>query len=106
MLLALGAKVTAASRPVKLARAAVFGAERLELDNLHAAVDFDVIFNTIPAMVLPWSYLRLLKSNTVIIDIAAVQAVPTLLPLKSWASRPFMPYLYPVEWHRRRPVRF
>ena len=72
MLLALGAKVTVASRSgVELARAAVFGAERLELDKLHAAVDFDVIFNTIPAMVLPLSYLRLLKSNTVIIDIAA-----------------------------------
>ncbi len=72
VLLALGAKVTVASRSgADLARAVALGAEPLALANIKTSTRFDLIFNTIPAMVLPRSYLRLLDPNTVIIDIAA-----------------------------------
>ncbi len=72
VLLALGAKVTVASRSgADLARAIALGAEPLALANLKTSTNYDLIFNTIPAMVLPRSYLRLLDSNLVIIDIAA-----------------------------------
>lgn len=72
LLLALGAKVTVASRSnADLARAFALNAEPLPLAKLKTGIEFDLIFNTIPAMVLSRSYLRLLEQNTVIIDIAA-----------------------------------
>lgn len=72
VLLALGAKVTVASRSsADLARAVALSAQPLALANLKTSTSFDLIFNTVPAMVLPRSYLRLLDPNTVIIDIAA-----------------------------------
>lgn len=71
-LVALGAKVTASSRsPQDLARAVALHAEPLPLANLHQRIDFDLIFNTIPAMVLSRSYVRLLHGETVIVDIAS-----------------------------------
>lgn len=71
-LLALGARVTVAARsPSDLARAAVMGAKGLELRKISTMVRFDMIFNTVPALVLDRSYLRLLDQNTVIIDIAS-----------------------------------
>jgi dipicolinate synthase subunit A len=71
-LVALGAKVTVGSRSGKdLARAVALNADPLLLADLHVRSDFDIIFNTIPAMVLPRSYLRLLEQQTLIIDIAS-----------------------------------
>ena len=71
-LVALGAKVTVGSRSSKdLARAVALNAEPLTLADLPVRTDFDLIFNTVPAMVLPRSYLRLLEQQTLIIDIAA-----------------------------------
>src|SRR5699024_7763232 len=69
---ALGAKVTVGSRSSKdLARATVMNVEALDLAYLAIRSDFDIIFNTIPAMVLPRSYLRLLEPQTLIVDIAS-----------------------------------
>ncbi|NLM40080.1 MAG: dipicolinate synthase subunit DpsA [Firmicutes bacterium] len=71
-LLALGACVTAAARsPGDLARAVVMGAQPLELRRISTQVEFDIIFNTVPALVLDRSYLRHLSPETVIIDIAS-----------------------------------
>lgn len=71
-LISLGAKVTVAARASRdLARAVAMNAQPLPIDNLGTQHSFDVIFNTVPALVLPRSYLRLLPSSTVIIDIAA-----------------------------------
>ncbi|NMB01196.1 MAG: dipicolinate synthase subunit DpsA [Firmicutes bacterium] len=71
-LVALGARVTVASRSdADLARAVVINCEPLPLSALNTRTDFDIIFNTIPALVLPRSYLRLLDSESVIIDIAS-----------------------------------
>ncbi|KLU40396.1 MAG: hypothetical protein AA931_02005 [Peptococcaceae bacterium 1109] len=71
-LLALGAGVTVAARSRgDLARAAVLGARGLELGKLATMTAFDLVFNTVPALVLPRSYLRLLNPAVVIIDIAS-----------------------------------
>lgn len=69
---ALGAHVTVASRSERdLARAVALNCEQLPLALLNTRTDFDIIFNTIPALVLSRSYLRLLDSETVIVDIAS-----------------------------------
>lgn len=71
-LIALGAKVTVGSRSSKdLARARAMNADAVELSQLSTYSDFDLVFNTIPAMVLPRSYLRLLEPHTLIVDIAS-----------------------------------
>lgn len=71
-LVALGAKVTVASRSSKdLARAVTLNTEPLPLTSLHSRTDFDIIFNTIPALVVPRSYLRLLSPTTLIVDLAS-----------------------------------
>lgn len=71
-LLALGARVTVAARSRSdLARAEVLGAQGLELERLAAVTDFDLVFNTVPALVLDRSYLRVLNPAAVIIDIAS-----------------------------------
>lgn len=71
-LVALGAKVTVASRSESdLARAVALNCQPLPLTSLNTSTDYDLIFNTIPALVLPRSYLRLLDAETVIIDIAS-----------------------------------
>jgi dipicolinate synthase subunit A len=71
-LVALGAHVTVAARSSEdLARAVAQHCQPLALGSLKSRTDFEILFNTIPAMVLPRSYLRLLDPDTVIIDIAA-----------------------------------
>ena len=71
-LLALGARVTVCSRSAQdLAGAYALGCEPLPITGLSARRDFEIIFNTIPAMVLPRSYLRHLERGTVIVDIAS-----------------------------------
>ncbi|MCK9525663.1 MAG: dipicolinate synthase subunit DpsA [Limnochordia bacterium] len=72
LLVGLGAHVTVSSRlPVDLARAVALHCESLRLSALASRADFQIIFNTIPAMVLPRSYLRLLDPTAVIVDIAS-----------------------------------
>jgi dipicolinate synthase subunit A len=71
-LLALGARVTVCARSEKdLAAAFAAGCEPLPLATLARQYTFDLIFNTIPAMVLPRSYLRLLPGTAVIVDLAS-----------------------------------
>ncbi|NLL43221.1 MAG: dipicolinate synthase subunit DpsA [Firmicutes bacterium] len=71
-LVGLGAHVTVSSRSATdLARAVALNCEPLPLEDLHFRTDFQIIFNTIPALVLPRSYLRLLDAATVIVDIAS-----------------------------------
>ena len=71
-LVALGANVTVSSRSAAdLARAAALNCEPLPLAELHSKTDFQIIFNTIPALVLPRSYLRLLDAAAVIVDISS-----------------------------------
>ena len=68
----LGAVVTVGSRSaMDLARAVALSCEPLPLWAMSSKVDFQLIFNTIPAMVLPRSYLRNLDPETVIVDIAS-----------------------------------
>ncbi|HPT83186.1 MAG TPA: dipicolinate synthase subunit DpsA [Limnochordia bacterium] len=68
----LGARVTVCARSAQdLAGAFSLGCETLPLAALQMRRDFDIIFNTIPAMVLPRSYLRQLERETVIVDIAS-----------------------------------
>lgn len=71
-LAALGAKVTAVDRnKARLARAVEIGLHPVLLSELNTIVDFDLIYNTIPALVITESYLERLKPDTVIIDLAA-----------------------------------
>ncbi|NLM25703.1 MAG: dipicolinate synthase subunit DpsA [Firmicutes bacterium] len=71
-LAALGAKVTVASRKAAdIARIIEMGYTPLPLADLYSQVDFDVIFNTVPALVLTKQYLKKLSRSVLIIDIAA-----------------------------------
>ncbi len=71
-LVGLGADVTVSSRSATdLARATVLRCHPLKLSALASRTDFQILFNTIPALVLPRSYLRLLEPTAVIIDIAS-----------------------------------
>jgi len=71
-LAALGADVAAADRnKAQLARAVTMGLTPIPLADLHRYTDFDVIFNTVPALILTADYLKKLDSKTLIIDLAA-----------------------------------
>jgi len=73
MLLGIGARtVVAARNPGQLARAWETGHETVPLDALSQKVgNADVVFNTIPALVLTGDVLSRLKAGTVIIDLAS-----------------------------------
>ncbi|NLY31042.1 MAG: dipicolinate synthase subunit DpsA [Firmicutes bacterium] len=73
MLKGLGVKVTAAARNrAQLARAAEMGAEAVPLDALGEVVPaVDVVFNTIPALVLTRELLEKMPKEALIIDIAS-----------------------------------
>lgn len=72
MLKCLGANVIAVSRDnAELARAYEIGCQRVHIDELREALDeLDIIFNTIPAMVLNESVLSRMNPDTLIIDLA------------------------------------
>ncbi len=71
-LLGLGAQVTVAARSkAQLARAIEMGLQILPMESLCTHLETDVIFNTIPAVVLTRPYLKQLKPSTLIIDLAA-----------------------------------
>ncbi len=69
----LGAEVIAAARNrAQLARAAEMGAEAVPLEELgEAALAVDVVFNTIPALVLTRELLEKMPKEVLIIDIAS-----------------------------------
>lgn len=73
MLHGLGAKVTVAARnEASLARAWEMGLYPLQINSLEKEIsNFDIIFNTVPALILNESLIQKISLNTVIIDIAA-----------------------------------
>ncbi|HHV62313.1 MAG TPA: dipicolinate synthase subunit DpsA [Firmicutes bacterium] len=72
-LIALGARTTVVARnPAQLARAEEMGARPVPLSDLKDIVgQADVIFNTVPAVVLTESVLRMMRPNVLIIDLAS-----------------------------------
>ncbi|HEY8392913.1 MAG TPA: dipicolinate synthase subunit DpsA [Capillibacterium sp.] len=72
-LLALGAKVTVAARnPAQLAEAGRIGGQPLPLCRLAGAIgQAEVVFNTIPALVLPGDLLEKMAPGTLVIDLAS-----------------------------------
>jgi len=73
MLKSLGANVTAVSgNPAELARAYEIGCRRAGFEDLgHLLQSADIVFNTVPAMVLTRAVLEVANSDVVIIDLAA-----------------------------------
>ncbi|HUW64450.1 MAG TPA: dipicolinate synthase subunit DpsA [Spirochaetia bacterium] len=73
MLLGIGAKTMVAARsPGQLARACEAGHEAIPLTGLGQKIGAaDVVFNTVPAMILSGDLLSRLKTRTVIIDLAS-----------------------------------
>lgn len=73
MLAAIGAHTTVVARdPAARARCLEMGFRALSFDGLPRHIgEADVIFNTVPAMVLPVNLLRLVKPDALIIDLAS-----------------------------------
>lgn len=72
LLIAMRADVTVAARKcAALASAQALGCTALELDRLADAGDFDVIFNTVPAMLFSRDILKNIEKNTLVIDLAS-----------------------------------
>ena len=71
-LLALGANVTVAARKVAdRALAQTLGCDAVPIESLADVGAFDVIFNTVPAMIFGEETLRRLPKSTLIIDLAS-----------------------------------
>lgn len=72
LLVALGAEVTVAARRFsELALAESCGCRTVELAHLDEAGEFDVIFNTIPALIFTRARLELIDRGTLMIDLAS-----------------------------------
>ncbi|MGE5586956.1 MAG: dipicolinate synthase subunit DpsA [Clostridia bacterium] len=73
VLLALGARTTVAARNLaQLARAEEMGASTVHLSSMaQAASDADVVFNTVPAVVLTEEVLKRMRPGSLIIDLAS-----------------------------------
>lgn len=73
MLTGIGALVTCAARkPADLAWIKSYGYDSLPLSELEPRLsEFDVIFNTAPALLLPKNYLQKTKENVLLIDLAS-----------------------------------
>lgn len=72
LLHAMGAQVTvAARRCADRARATMDGAQTLDTASLADAGDFDVIFNTVPALLFTAEVLKSLSRTTLLIDLAS-----------------------------------
>ena len=72
LLIALGADVTIAARKfADLAWADTYGCIPVELKNLSDAGDFDVVFNTVPALIFDYEHLQKMDKNTLLIDLAS-----------------------------------
>ena len=71
-LVALGAHVTvAARRCADRAWAGASGCTAIDVARLHDAGDFDVIFNTVPALLFDEAYLTAMPKRTLLIDLAS-----------------------------------
>lgn len=72
LLAAMRADVTVAARScAALAAAQAQGCTPLELNQLTAAGDFDVMFNTVPALLFTRELLQNIDKNTLVIDLAS-----------------------------------
>jgi dipicolinate synthase subunit A len=73
MLAGIGARVTVEARKCEdLSWIASYGYQGIHISELGKAIgQFDVIFNTIPSMVLDRQILRNVKKNALIIDLAS-----------------------------------
>lgn len=72
LLIGLGAKVTVAARKYSdLAWADTQGCATVELQHLSEAGDFDVVFNTAPALIFDYDHLKDIDKNTLLIDLAS-----------------------------------
>ncbi|MBE6756938.1 MAG: dipicolinate synthase subunit DpsA [Ruminococcaceae bacterium] len=72
LLIAMGAEVTVAARRCSdRAAASVAGCSAVELAAVADAGDFDVIFNTVPALVFDAALLKKLERSTLLIDLAS-----------------------------------
>jgi len=73
LLFGMGAKVTIAARKSEdFAWIRAFGYDELNTMRLQGGIaDFDLIFNTVPALVLPYSRLVELKKGCLVIDLAS-----------------------------------
>lgn len=68
----MGAKVTVSARSVKdISLAKISGFETTNVSKINEKTDFDLIFNTVPALVLNEGVLRHLSSARMIIDLAS-----------------------------------
>ncbi len=69
----LGAKVTCTARkPADLAWIDAFGYHKLHTENIQGKLcEFDVIFNTVPSMLLPKEALKETKQDVLLIDLAS-----------------------------------
>lgn len=68
----MGAKVTASARSVKdISLAKISGFETTNVSKINEKADFDLIFNTVPALVLDAAVLSFLSSARMIIDLAS-----------------------------------
>lgn len=68
----MGAKVTVSARNVKdISLAKISGFETTNVSKINEKADFDLIFNTVPALVLDDGALRYLSSARMIIDLAS-----------------------------------
>lgn len=73
MLSGIGASVTVAARKRKdLAQISSFGYGNMPMWNLHSEIErFDIIFNTVPYMILDYDMLSRVKRKCLIIDLAS-----------------------------------
>lgn len=73
MLLGLGAKVTISARKYgDLAYAQTFGYSAVPIWELQSIIDeFDIIFNTVPALILDRRMLSKIRKNSLVIDLAS-----------------------------------
>ena len=68
----MGAKVTVSARSVKdISLAKISGFETTTVSKINEKADFDLIFNTVPALVLDAAVLSFLSSARMIIDLAS-----------------------------------
>lgn len=73
MLRGLGAEVTAAARKRKdLALAGAFGCNTVPIWELHEIIgEFDIVFNTVPSMLLDFDMMSKIPKRTLLIDLAS-----------------------------------
>lgn len=73
MLIGLGAEVTVAARKYSdLAWAEIYGCKAVHIARLNEVIGgFDVVFNTVPAVILDENRLSMLKKSCLVIDLAS-----------------------------------